>query len=384
MARTPGSRPSLAGRTFSDFEVLDELGSGGMGVVYRARDRRLDRTVALKFLAPVSGSDAEAQARFLREARAASSLDHPNVGVIHGIIDGPDGESCIVMAYYEGETLSRRIARGPLPVEEAARIALQVADGLAAAHDKGIVHRDIKPSNILIGSNGVVRILDFGLAKFTEADHTLTNPETILGTAQYMAPEQVQGGAIDARTDIWAVGAILYEMLRGEPPFYELDTYALLYAVVEKPVAPLDAVPTEVERVVGKALAKRPDDRYSSMREFAAELRQAASISASFATEPTRMLPASSTVRPVARVRRQWAAVAMLLITFAAAIMYYFVVRGSPPTRTVAAVLPFTSAGDSATAALADGLAEALGARMGQLELFRDRLSPRGPGYPRP
>jgi serine/threonine protein kinase len=164
----------LAGRTFADFEILDELGAGGMGVVYRALDRRLERTVALKFLQPLADLDAEARARFLREARAASALDHPNVGTIYGIVDGPGGEPCIVMAYYEGETLARRISRGPLPLREAVRIALQVADGLAAAHDKGIVHRDIKPSNVITASNGVVKVLDFGLAKFTDVDQTRT------------------------------------------------------------------------------------------------------------------------------------------------------------------------------------------------------------------
>src|SRR5215203_3374401 len=138
MAPRSGSRPSLAGRTFADFEILDELGAGGMGVVYRAVDKRLGRTVALKFLLPIADLPPESQARFLREARAASALDHPNVGTIHGIVDGPEGEPCIVMAYYEGETLSRRIARGPMAPGEAARIVLQVADGLYAAHQKGI------------------------------------------------------------------------------------------------------------------------------------------------------------------------------------------------------------------------------------------------------
>jgi serine/threonine-protein kinase len=375
MARNPGSRPSLAGRTFSDFEVLDELGSGGMGVVYRARDRRLDRTVALKVLAPLTGSNAEAQARFLREARAASSLDHPNVGVVHGILDGPEGEPCIVMAYYEGETLSRRIARGPVPLAEAANITLQVAEGLAAAHDKGIVHRDIKPSNILIGSTGIVKILDFGLAKFTEADHTLTNPETILGTAQYMAPEQVQGAAVDARTDVWAVGAILYEMLRGEPPFCELDTYALLYAVVEKPIPRLEAVPPDVERVVTKALAKRPEDRYGSMRELAADLRRAAAVSDGFPAPPPQLLSSGPAKGGIVRSRQLSLAIVILtIITAVALAWWYFRFPGAKQGRTVVAVLPFSATGDAATAALADGLAEALAGRIARLEVFRDRL----------
>ena len=355
-----------------------------MGVVYRAVDKRLGRTVALKFLLPIADLDAESRARFLREARAASALDHPNVGTIHGIVDGPEGEPCIVMAYYEGETLSRRIKRGPLPMHQALRIALQIADGLAAAHDKGIVHRDIKPSNVMIGSNGIVKVLDFGLAKVADVDQTLTKPDTILGTAQYMSPEQVRGDVVDQRADIWATGAILYEMLTGEPPFYAPDTYAMLYAVVEKATPPLGDVDPEVERVVLTALAKKPEQRYQSMREFADDLRRAAAIEAPVGEAPTAPVnPALLRSSPSrhARSQRRWklsivsAAVAAVLLAAAAAGWWFWRGTGGDAEREVVAILPFTTAADASAAALADGFAEALSGRIAQLEELKESLT---------
>jgi eukaryotic-like serine/threonine-protein kinase len=369
----------LAGRTFADFEILDELGAGGMGVVYRAMDKRLGRTVALKFLLPIANLDAESRARFLREARAASALDHPNVGTIHGILDGPEGEPCIVMAYYEGETLSRRIKRGPLPAPQAVRIALQIADGLAAAHDKGIVHRDIKPSNVMIGSSGLVKVLDFGLAKVADVEQTLTKPDTIVGTAQYMAPEQVRGDVVDHRVDIWATGAILYEMLTGEPPFYAPDTYAMLYAVVEKATPSLGDVDPAVERVVMKALAKKPEQRYATMRDFADDLRRAAAIDSSVGDAPTTAFvkapPASRPSQKVAATTRRRTvliASASLLVVVAAVVALWF---WRDPERETVAILPFTTAADASAAALADGFAEALSGRIAQLEELKESFT---------
>ncbi|HYP08239.1 MAG TPA: protein kinase, partial [Bryobacteraceae bacterium] len=377
MAPRPSNRPSLAGRTFADYEVLDELGAGGMGVVYRALDKRLERTVALKFLLPLADLGPEARARFLREARAASALDHPNVGTIYGIVDGPEGEPCIVMAYYEGETLARRIARGPMLIEEAVRIALQVAEGLAAAHDKGIVHRDMKPSNVLIGAKGAVKVLDFGLAKFTDVDQTLTKPETILGTAQYMAPEQVRGDVIDARADVWALGAVLYEMLTGNPPFVAADTYALLYAVVEKAPRPLGEVAPEIERVVMKALTKKPEQRYATMREFADDLRRAAAVENVGSDAPTVQLSRGTKSRSSVHVwsrRRIGLAVAGVIGAAAAAFAVWSFTGGAPERETVA-ILPFTTSADASAAALADGFAEALSGRIAQLEQLKESLT---------
>src|SRR5688572_15006524 len=204
----------MVGRTVAHYEIVARRGGGGMGVVYEARDTRLGRTVALKFLPPQWSHDEAAKQRFVREAQAASATHHPNICTIHDIGTAADGQLFIVMAYYEGITLKQRIERdGPLPLAEALDIATQVADGLAKAHAQGIVHRDIKPGNLILTDDGV-RIVDFGLATFADALQ-LTIPGSTVGTAAYMSPEQVRGAAADARSDVWAAGVILYEMLTG-------------------------------------------------------------------------------------------------------------------------------------------------------------------------
>src|SRR5262249_2215777 len=209
----------LAGRTISHFRVLEPLGAGGMGVVYRAEDTRLGRVVALKFLLPQPTADGVAKARFLREARSAAALDHPNLCTLHEAGETEDGRLFLAMALYPGETLKARLERDrPLPVQTVLDIARQVAHGLRCAHSAGIVHRDLKPGNVMLLPDGTVKILDFGLAR--ARDHSLSTTSVRLGTVPYMSPEQIRGANLDGRADLWALGVVLYEMLTGRKPFH--------------------------------------------------------------------------------------------------------------------------------------------------------------------
>jgi serine/threonine protein kinase len=207
----------MIGKTVSHYHITKQLGAGGMGIVYEAVDLKLDRPVALKFLPPELTRDSEAKARFVQEAKAASALDHPNVCTIYEINETDEGQMFIAMACYEGETLKERIAQGPVPVPDALDIIQQMGGGLAKAHEQGIVHRDIKPANIFLTSDGLVKILDFGLAKLS-GQTRMTKTGTTLGTVAYMSPEQARGEETDHRTDLWCVGVLLYEMLAGQLP----------------------------------------------------------------------------------------------------------------------------------------------------------------------
>jgi serine/threonine protein kinase len=265
----------MLGTTISHYRITDKLGEGGMGVVYKAEDTKLERTVALKFLAAHLLNDEEAKARFLREAKAAAALSHPNICHVYEI-DEADGRTFISMAFIEGETLEDRIATGPLPIKDALDIGHQIAKGLQAAHDRGIVHRDIKPANVLVAKDGQVTIMDFGLARLTEASR-LTKADTTMGTVAYMSPEQVQGMEVDYRSDIWALGCVLYEMVRGIHPFQGQYDQALAYEIVHQEPAPLTSVragvPMELEFIARKCLAKAAEDRYGSAGEVAKDLR---------------------------------------------------------------------------------------------------------------
>ena len=238
-----------------------------MGVVYRAEDLRLKRTVALKFLSPELTREPEARERFVHEAQAASELDHPNICTIHEIDETPAGQMYIVMAYYRGESLKDRIKRGPLAVSDAADIAIQLARGLEKAHQRGIIHRDIKPANVLMAEDGLVKIVDFGLARLARATR-VTRTGTTMGTAAYMSPEQAQGQEMDHRTDLWSLGVVLYEMLTGQLPFKGEREASLLYSIVHEQPQRLKSlkpdVPSDLERIVQRALEKKPESRYSS------------------------------------------------------------------------------------------------------------------------
>jgi len=261
---------TLVGQTVSHYKILEHLGGGGMGVVYKAHDTKLNRTVALKLLPPDLTRDPEARQRFILEAKAASSLQHDHICTIHDIDASDDGRMFIVMDYYQGETLKKKIERGPLPVEDARMIALQVADGLAEAHRNGFIHRDIKPANIMVTGRGEAKIVDFGLAKLT-GQTTLTRPGSTVGTAAYMSPEQARGEIIDYRTDIWSLGVVLYEMLTGHHPFRGDHPLAILYSIQnENPRDPSEirtGLPEELKAVCMMCLHKDPDLRPASMDE---------------------------------------------------------------------------------------------------------------------
>jgi class 3 adenylate cyclase/Tfp pilus assembly protein PilF len=281
--------------TLSRYETLERLGGGGMGVVYRARDLRLDRIVALKFLPPHLSTDADAKARFLTEAQTAAALEHPNICTIHEVGETDDGQLYIAMPYYEGETLAHVIARGPLAPARAVQVALDLARALAKAHERGIVHRDLKPANVMLTTDGVVKLLDFGIAKLS--DRRVTEPGVRLGTVAYMSPEQAFGQVVDHRTDIWSLGVVLYEMLTGTPPFAGDAAQATLYAILTaepRSVASLRPdVPPPLDAAVQRALSKRPDGRYASMRDFARALASLAAGQAD-AAGTALVLPALS------------------------------------------------------------------------------------------
>jgi eukaryotic-like serine/threonine-protein kinase len=272
----PETREGLHGQAVGPYEILEILGGGGMGVVYKARDTRLARIVALKFLPPELTRDREAKMRFEQEARAASSLDHPNLCTILEMGEAPDGRLYMAMPCYDGETLRRKIERGPLPVEEAVDVALQIARGLAKAHRNGIIHRDVKPANLILTSDGVVKILDFGLAKLA-GSAAISRTGSSAGTPAYMSPEQARGDEVDPRADLWSLGVVLYEMLTGRRPFRGEREQAVIYSILHESAQPLRELrpeaPPELARIVERLMAKRPEDRYPSIEEAIADLR---------------------------------------------------------------------------------------------------------------
>ncbi len=248
----------MIGQTVLHYRILEKLGVGGMGEVYMAQDTKLKRTVALKFLPPSLTNDADAKERFIHEAQAASALDHPNICTVYEINESDDGQLFIAMACYDGETLRKRIERGPLPIEEAVGIATQVAQGLGKAHESGIVHRDIKPANIIMTKDGTAKILDFGLAKLSGRT-LLTKAGTTLGTAAYMSPEQARSESADSRADLWALGVVFYEMLTGRKPFESDYEQALVYSIMNEDPRPMrelrPEVPVELEKITRRAMA---------------------------------------------------------------------------------------------------------------------------------
>lgn len=266
-------RPQILG----PYQIDTQIGGGGMGVVYKATDTRLGRPVAVKFLQARFTHDDDAKWRFVQEARAASAIDHPNICTIYEIDETDDGEFFLVMAYYEGETVAAKIRQGPLPFDESLGILRQLLTGLARAHEAGIVHRDIKPGNLIVTPHGELKILDFGLAKLTDQrEPQSSESSTVQGTAAYMSPEQIGGGSVDHRTDIWSAGVVFYEMLAGHHAFDGPNPAAILHRVVRGNPEPLTAsrpeAPAKVEEILQRAMEKDPNFRYQTAREFLREV----------------------------------------------------------------------------------------------------------------
>jgi serine/threonine-protein kinase len=370
------------GDSISRYRITGRLGQGGMGVVYKAEDTRLKRPVALKFLAPELLQERD-RLRLLNEAQAAAAIRHPNVCPIYDV-EEENGQTFIVMAYLEGETLDRKIERGPLPIARAIDIAIQIAAGLEKAHELGIVHRDIKSGNILIDDAGHASILDFGLAlrdggdRLTAAGHTA-------GTPAYMSPEQLRGKEIDGRADVWALGVLLFEMVTGVLPFRRDDRAAVTHAIAYDEAPPVKSLrpdaPAALDQAIATALAKSPERRWQHAGEMAAALKQIP-IASSAATETIQIPVAASS-----RKRFLAIAAALVCVVLSAAFAYYGRYRAARSTpvgfaqpasaRKLVAVLPFQTPGAPESArTVPDGLMEVLTEALSELDSDLGKITP--------
>ncbi|MBN2357239.1 protein kinase [candidate division KSB1 bacterium] len=365
----------MVGDTISHYKILEKLGEGGMGVVYKAEDLKLGRTVALKFLHPDLTRDGEAKQRFIQEARAASSLQHQNICTIHDIDETPDGRLFIVMDYYQGETLKETVGSGqpaigsrPLAVDRVIEIAIQIATGLKEAHDRGIVHRDIKPANIMITKKGEVKIMDFGLAQLSGGSK-LTKTGTTVGTVAYMSPEQIRGNRVDNRADIWSLGALLYEMLTGQLPFQGEYEQAVIYNITSEAPAPVTGlrtgIPLSLEAVVMKCLEKDPSRRYQHAEDLAVDFKRLDQAP----SQPKVKRPPVSLQR---KIRWAFALIGIFIVSIA---LYLFSLYG-PFSRPGPAddglqmkivVLPFENMGHEEEAYFAEGITEEITTNLASL-----------------
>jgi len=379
-----------AGDRVGNYQILGLAGVGGMGMVYRALDVKLERLVALKFLPDELVATKADKERFLREARTASSLDHPNVGVIHGIEETSDGRTYIVMAFYEGETLARKISRGPLPLGEAVDIAIQTARGLVAAHSRAVIHRDIKPGNIILTQQNIAKIVDFGLARVnTSAGSTQTLGTA--GTIGYMSPEQTLGKPVDQRTDIWALGVVITEIISGRNPFHRESPPRTIFAILNEAPKLADEIPIELQRIIYRALSKDAATRYRSASEMLADLEAFRSHLEPSSAE-SRIPSASNDVAfretvehasqqmwppPTSRAKNSF----WWLGSFAAAAVLLVLLSLIPAIRDGIgglfgrheehiAVLPFENVGnDPANEAVSEGLMDSLSSRLTNLDV---------------
>src|SRR4030081_3627965 len=338
-----------SGTKLGPYEIQSLLGAGGMGEVYRARDARLDREVAIKVLVAHLSDNLELRTRFEREAKAISGLQHPNICVLYDV-GRQDGVDFLVMEYLQGETLSARLERKPLTTDETLRIAIDEADALDKAHRSGIVHRDLKPGNVMLTKSGV-KLMDFGLAKgvtsrnpqTSELTATLTSHNatpltahgTIVGTFQYMSPEQVEGKEADARSDIFALGAVLYEMATGKRAFEGKTVASAMAAVLERDPAPISSVqpmaPPALDRLVKTCLEKDPDERWQTAHDVKLQLRQISEGRSHAGTASSTSVPAPLATRKNNRLYLRWAVLALTIAAAAAAGYFARVSHPAPP-----------------------------------------------------
>jgi serine/threonine protein kinase len=377
----------VTGQTISHYRLMAELGRGGMGVVYKARDTHLDRAVAIKVLPPELVADPERQRRFVQEAKAASALNHPNIVHIYDI-DKDSGVDFIAMEYVEGKTLDEVIGRKGLKLRETLQYAVQIADALAAAHRAGIVHRDIKPSNIMVGEKGLVKVLDFGLAKLAEkADEELTaatqtmrphtEEGTIVGTVAYMSPEQAEGKKVDARSDIFSFGSVLYEMVTGRHAFKGETKVSTLAAILHKEPSPIERVPPELERIITRCLRKDPSRRSHHMDDVRLALQDLKEDS-----DSGRLIAAPVTVRQPRR-KLAWIAAGLAVLAGVALSVWLLRLWTETPTAPLQ-VVPLTSySGSEGSPSLSpDGNQVAFswdGETQGNTDVY---VKPVGPGTP--
>jgi TolB-like protein/predicted Ser/Thr protein kinase len=351
------------------YRIIEEIGRGGMGIVYKAEDTKLQRTVALKFLPHQWTADAAARERFIHEAQAASALDHPNICTIHEIEETEDGRMYIAMAFYEGESLKEMIKREPLESKEAINVAIQVAQGMTKAHQKGIVHRDIKPANILITNDGVAKIVDFGLAKLA-GQVKLTREGTTIGTVAYMSPEQARGEAVDQRTDIWSLGVVLYEMLSGKLPFKGDYEQTLIHSILKTEPEPITKfrkdLPSGLAQIIAKTLAKNPAARYESMDELVEDLN---AVAEGFKPLRAKTGLLGGKILGIKKIYA-YAGLAIFIILIALALLFFFPKHGK--VYDSIAVLPFENlSGDSDQDYFSDEFTDELITRLYAIESLR-------------
>ncbi len=363
----------MIGTTISHYKILEKLGEGGMGVVYKAHDIELDRDVALKFLPHHITANESEQARFLQEARAAALLNHPNICTVHAI-EKSDGQQFIVMEFVDGKSL-REIIQSAIPNPQSAiSYAIQIGDALQEAHTKGIVHRDIKTDNIMVNSKNQIKVMDFGLAKL-KGSLRLTKTSSTVGTLAYMAPEQIQGGEVDARSDIFSFGVVLYEMLTGHMPFRGEHEAAMVYSIVNEEPTPIQKhipeISSELVHILNRALEKDPEDRYQTVHDMVIDLRrlkkQTTRVSRTTQIDREVVHPEGQLMKQVARKPR-WILLGGIVIGIAVVIVSYFLFFSTPKPIDSIAILPFVNAGDDPnTEYLTDGITESLINSLSQL-----------------